>query len=579
MIHPSLRSHCKPGIIIGLLAGLVSAQTMTTAHPGFTIQDIRPSALKANVGGMDFLPDGRMVICTWYNFSSASTKYGNVYIVDKAQSGEKAQVTYKEFATGINEPLGVKVVEGVIYVLAKDALIRLPDANKDDKADQVETVVKGWAYHSEEAKPLEFALGLVHKSGVFYTGLATRWPVDVAQSKERGCLITLDPAKPTAYGIFACGVRTPNGLVLGPDDELFTTENQGNYVPDSKLIHVQKDHFYGVKKSTNPSDLESKGETPPAVWIPHTVAGISPTQPVYVKTGIFKGQFIAGDNCMGTLQRYFLEKVQGEYQGMVIKFSGGIEAGANRIVTGPDGAIYIGGEGVDNNVWGGWAWDFKFNGLARMTEKANGVFFDVKAIRSLGPESMEVEFTEPATDAAGQITSYTVGSRSYNPTKDYGCCKTPTNGFTPLTLTTATLSADKKKVVLKVTGLKAKTSVNIVFNNLKSASGNNLWANQAWYTLNAFGPGVDAPVPPVSVFQAPAAKNSGSVVLQNGRLHLPSFTGSATLEIIDITGKTLLTRSVMSQEIEIGEAIPRGLYQLRVITSEKKAITQTLLIQ
>lgn len=579
MVQPSLTSLSKAGLALGLAACFASAQNMTTTHPGFTIQDIRPTALKAQVGGMDFLPDGRMVICTWYNFSSAATKYGTVYIVDKAQSGDKAQVTYKEFATGINEPLGVKVVDSVIYIMAKDALLRLPDANKDDKADKVETVVKGWAYHSEEEKPLEFALGLLNKKGIFYTGLATRWPVDAAQSKERGCILTLDPAKPNEYGIFACGMRTPNGLVLGPEDELFTTENQGNWVPDSKLIHLQKDHFYGVKKTSGPSDLESKGETPPAVWIPHGQAGTSPTQPVYVKTGIFKGQMIAGDNCMGTLQRYFLEKVQGEYQGMVIKFSAGIEAGANRIVTGPDGAIYIGGEGVGGEVWGGWAWGSKIYGLARMTEKTTGTFFDVKAIRSLGPESMEVEFTEPAADAAGQASSYTVGSRSYSPTKEYGCCKTPTNGFTSLTVTTATLSADKKKVVLKVTGLKTKTSVNIQFTNLKSASGNTIWANQAWYTLNAFGPGVDAPEPSVPVMQAKAEKPFRSLVSQNGRLHLPAFVGSATLEVLDITGKVWLKRSVNSQEIEIGETVPRGLYQLRLFPSGTQAISQSLLIQ
>lgn len=56
----------------------------------------------------------------------------------------------------------------------------------------------------------------------------------------------------------------------------------------------------------------------------------------------------------GTLQRYFLEKVGNAYQGAIFRFSSGLDAAANRIVEGPDSAIYIGGIGTGE--WGGWSW-------------------------------------------------------------------------------------------------------------------------------------------------------------------------------------------------------------------------------
>ena len=46
---------------------------------------------------------------------------------------------WKRFAAGLYEPFGVKVVDGLIYVVCKDRLTRLHDFNNDGEADFYES--------------------------------------------------------------------------------------------------------------------------------------------------------------------------------------------------------------------------------------------------------------------------------------------------------------------------------------------------------------------------------------------------------------------------------------------------------
>ncbi len=41
------------------------------------------------------------------------------------------------------------------------------------------------------------------------------------------------------------GLRQPNGNGLGPDQEIFVLENQGEWVPSNKLIHIKKGDYHG----------------------------------------------------------------------------------------------------------------------------------------------------------------------------------------------------------------------------------------------------------------------------------------------------------------------------------------------
>jgi hypothetical protein len=489
-----LADHFRLKPLAGILAagGIGLAAAQSGVHPGFTFTSLRPAGFNPMVSGLDLLPDGTLAISTWEGFG---TTKGSVFLLPDARNASTSSPMPKTFASGFNEPLGVKSVSGTLHIITRDKLLALPDANQDGVADAPRTLASGWGALNSDPKILEFAFGLPIREGKFYMGLATAWPVGTAQAKERGCILEVD-ATTGAHTPYACGMRTPNGMALGPEDELFVTENQGNWVPASKLINVKKGKFYGVRKEHPTGFPNGMTETPPALWLPHGDVSISPTQPVWLKSGRFKGQMVAGDNNMGTLHRYFLEKVGGEWQGAVLRFTAGLEAGANRIVAGPDGALYVGGIGT--NLWGGWAWNSKWYGLQRLTE-TSGSAFEFLAVRSKGENTFEVEFTEPAAAGAATAANWTVRQWNYIPVEAYGQGKQPNQN---LTVSSATLTPDGRKVTLEIPGLKVRHVVHLRLANVMSREGKSLWSGDAWYTLNAFGPGTDPVVEPVSVRKA-----------------------------------------------------------------------------
>jgi hypothetical protein len=545
------------------LAGVPAAFAQTGTHPGFTFTSLRPSGFEPPVSGLDFLPNGDLVVSTWEGFGNTK---GSVYIVSNVRTGTAANITYKKFAGNLNEPLGVKVLDGAIHVVTRDQVLVLPDSNKDGVAETPRRIAGNWGNVNADPKILEFAFGLPYKAGKFFVGLATSWPLNTVQDARRGCILEVD-AVTGAHTPYACGFRTPNGLAIGPGDELFMTENQGNWVPSSKLTHVGRGRFYGVKK-THPAGFPAgMTETPPSVWVPHGDVSVSPTQPIWMRTGTFKGQMVAGDNRLGTLQRYFLEKMGNEYQGAVFRLTGGLEAGASRIVAGPDGELYVGGIGAAASVWGGWNWNDKFFGLQRMAPTAQGAF-ELLAVRSKGPTSFEVEFTEPAAAGAGTNANWTVRQWTYIPKEAYGEGKQPNEN---LSVQGVTMSTDGLKATLNIPGLKTGHVVHIKLANVTSKTGGKaLWAAEAWYTLNAFGPGTDVEVTPVALRPTDKAQTGPRVEILPGvagqgvRFKVAS-SGAFKAELRDATGTLRQTlRGIGPMECQADARLAPGVYALSV---------------
>jgi hypothetical protein len=289
-----------------------------------------------------------------------------------------------------------------------------------------------------------------------------------------------------------------------------------------------------------------------------------------MQTGPFAGQMVAGDNNMGTLQRYFLEKVGGEFQGAIFRFSAGLEAAANRIMTGPDGAFYVGGIGT--NEWSGWWWSSKTNGLQRLAPIKDKVFFDMKAVRSLGATKMEIEFTSPAGAGAATAANYKIQQWNYTPQAGYGLGKGTIGN---LSAKTATLSDDKLKVTLEIDGMKVKNVVYFKLSNITSATNEALAGTEAWYTQNAFGPGTPVVVDVKTSqrgkaaprFSAPrfaaraAAAGHWSIAVDG--------PGAFSLEILDLKGRVLESRQGQGgAELLTQGTFASGLFVARVRAAE-----------
>ena len=435
-------------------------------HPSLRLQTIHPYDFKPRVGGMDFLPDGKLVISTWDSL-------GAVYTLEGVQTGDTSQITVKRIAAGLAEPLGLKVVDGDIYVLQKQELTRLVDHDEDGITDEYHSICNSWGATTDFH---EFSYGLEYKDGYFYAGLglAMRLMSHELQLPDRGTIIKI--AEDGSFEKIMTGLRQTNGIGFGPDGELFVTENQGQWVPACKVIHVQEGQFHGCQFGTG--DLYSGLEiTPPAVWLPQDEIGNSPGQPVLVRKGLYKGQLLHGEITHGGLKRVFLEKVNGSYQGAAFRFTQGLEAGIIRSVWGPDDALYIGGVGMNGN----WGWKGKQYGLQRL-EFTDRITFEILEIQAT-PDGFDLTFTAPLAEGLGEKTEdYTVQQWWYKTTPRYGGDKMD---LEILAIKKIRLSADRTQVHLEIQGRKENHVIYFRLDeHLESISGQSLWSGEAWYTLN-----------------------------------------------------------------------------------------------
>ncbi|HEY0054699.1 MAG TPA: PA14 domain-containing protein [Pedobacter sp.] len=443
-----------------------------TVHPSFTLNQARPDNFQPKVGGIDFLSDGRMVVSTWDSL-------GAIYIVDGVKAATANEIKVKRIASGLAEPLGIKVVDDEIYVLQKQELTKLVDSNKDDLIDEYQTVANDWKV---SANFHEFAFGLVYKDGYFYGALATAINPGGASTKpqipDRGKIVKISK-KDGSVELISRGLRTPNGIGFGVDNEIFIADNQGDWLPANKIVHYKEGAFYG-SRSVDFEGTANLTETLPVVWLAEDEIGNSPSQPATLNVGPYLNQMIFGDVTHGGIKRVFAEKVNGSYQGVVFRFTQDLEAGVNRLAWGPDGSLYIGGIGSAGN-WG-QAGKLKY-GLQKLTFN-NKATFEMLAVRAK-PNGVEIEFTEPLKEGMGRKASdYTIRQWYFKPTADYGGPKLDDK---VLQIKDVKVSQDSKKVFLELPGMQPKHVLYIRLNkeSVISSTGKNLWTTEAWYTMNA----------------------------------------------------------------------------------------------
>ncbi|MFC4631915.1 family 16 glycoside hydrolase [Promicromonospora alba] len=468
---------------------------LDSVYPGYSLTDLRPEGFEPMVAGLDWTDDDRLAVLTTGSVSPGgwveNPEPGEVFLLDNV-TGEtsKDQVTYEKVATDLFNPLGIAVIDDSIYVSERDKLTELTDPDGDGFYDDHRTVAEwpfGGNFH-------EFAFGLLHDDDYFYVNLSVAInnggaTTDPQPAPNRGTAIRVD-RETGEIEYVAGGLRTPNGMVKGPDGELFVMDNQGAWLPSSKLVHIEQGKFFN--HFTNPAGpFDDQPVSAPALWVPQNEIGNSPSAPVQLEDGPYEGQLVFGDVTYGGLQRGFLEKVEGEYQGAVFRHSAGLEAGVNRTVVGPDGAIYVGGIGEGGN----WSEPGKLRyGLQKLTPNGEDAF-DMTEMR-VTKKGFEVEYTQPlsaetvAKIAEDPNAAFRMDHWRYVPTRNYGGPKIDER---PLFVAGAKVSRDRTKVTLTVDGLEPGRVVHLRSPRpFADAEGRELWNTEAWYTLNAI-PGYKAP--------------------------------------------------------------------------------------
>lgn len=542
-------------------------------HPGFTRTPILPEGYQPMVGSMAFLPDGRLVLGTFNPMQRSDTELPDInkkppdklWAMSGTATGDPEKVTVKPCADGVYEPLGLCVVDGKLYVAHRKAITELTDTDGDgffETHRDIGSGWEGWNYH-------QFAFGLVHKDGKFYTALSTAMAPPgwkgmgtnaAPNGTMRGCILEID-AVTSAVSVYAGGCRTPNSIGIGPGGGLFYCDNQGTWMSTSQLCEVMPGRFFGHYNNTNfvPNLAErfpdggaasawcDRVRTPAAAYFPQNELANSPSEPLLVPSGTYAGQLLVGEVTAGGIRRVYLEKVNGAWQGAAFRFTQGLSCGINRMAWGPEGALYAGGIGASGN----WSWKDKRFGLDRLVPSGKTAF-EMLAVRAT-PDGFEIEFTKPV-DASwlAKADNFTVTQWTYKPTADYGG---PKVGQEPLTVTAASPNADGRRVRLTIPGLKSGYCVRLRTDPV-STDGEKIWSTEAWYALT------QVPVREAQASAAPA-KISGVPISADV---LSAGLGVGVLPPADgavLIGRT--ARNAMATAAELKKAPTEGRTQAQII--------------
>jgi hypothetical protein len=416
--------------------------------------------------GFDFFADGRAAICTMD---------GDVWIVSNFAKG--GTPTWQRFATGMFEPLGLKIVDGLVHVLGREQITVLHDLNQDGEADFYQNLNNDCVvtdnYH-------EFALDLqTDHAGNFYYAKGSPWPPNVT-SPHQGCLMKVakDGSK---LEIVATGLRAPNGMGMGPHDEITFSDNQGHWMPACKVNWVKPGEFYGMvpaaHRDTPPTDFAK-----PLFWLPMNIDNSSGGEGWVAgdQWGPFAGQLLHTSYGKGTFFICFHEEVKGVMQGGAVKLPLNFVSGMMRIRQHPqDGQIYVVG-------MRGWQTSGSQPGAfqrVRWTGKPANL---PKAVRTL-TDALAVTFTDALAKDAASADNLVIEAWNYKWSGNYGSPELKPsdgkNGHDTIAPSSVTLSPDGKTLTIGLPGLKPVDQLKIKY-KLETAAGEAI-SNEIHYTINA----------------------------------------------------------------------------------------------
>ena len=235
------------------------------------------------------------------------TLHGDVWLVSGIDS-KLEKLTWKRFATGLFQPLGLKIVKNQIYVVGRDQITRLHDLNGDGEADWYENFNNDGQV---TANGHEYVTCLETDSqGWFYylKGNAN------GATDHDGCLLRVSPDG-QKLEIFATGFRNANGMsirrfadlvpevgtvdnILYAGDIITVAPQEGEWTPGSAIFQVKPGGFYGYTPSAHRAKTPTEFMAPLCwiprlqdnssggqMWVPDDVWGKLAKQPLHLSYG------------------------------------------------------------------------------------------------------------------------------------------------------------------------------------------------------------------------------------------------------------------------------------------------------
>ncbi len=214
-----------------------------------------PWLCQMRLTGVDFLPGGKKaVVCTWD---------GDVWEVDGIEE-RSGILSWRRIAAGLFQPLGIKVIDGTVYVTCRDQIVILRDGNRDGETDFYENFNSD---HQVTEHFHEFAMGLqTDSAGNFYYTKAARHGLP-AVVPQHGTLLRVS-REGVRTDIVATGFRAPNGVCVNPDGTFFMTDQEGFWLPKNRVNWVKPGSFHGNMWGYHGvSDSSDAAMEPPVCWI------------------------------------------------------------------------------------------------------------------------------------------------------------------------------------------------------------------------------------------------------------------------------------------------------------------------
>jgi glucose/arabinose dehydrogenase len=394
--------------------------------------------------GLDFFSNGDIAIC------SISGDVWRVSGIDDKLDHLK----WRRFATGLHQPLGLKVVNDEVYVLGRDQITRLHDLNNDGEADFYENfnndckvTINGHAYTANlERDP---------QGNFYYTKGADG-------SEHGGTVLRVSPDG-SKLDIAAVGVRYSNGLGVGPHGELTEADNEGEWVPASRIDWVKDPgQFLGFTPMAHQS-IAPTDPGRPLCWMPKNIDNSSSSQ-IWVtsdKWGPFAGDMLHTSYGQASLLHVMYEEVNGQIQGGVTKFPLTFDSGIMRGRFSPkDGQLYVCG------LRGWQTRGNRFTTLQRV--RFTGQPVRMPAALHVHKNGLRLSFTcelDPTSvdaDAFGAIQWNYKWSSSYG-SRHWSVLNPEKQGYDTLEVKSAKLLPDGKSVFLEIPAIQPVMQMQITY--------------------------------------------------------------------------------------------------------------------
>jgi len=417
-------------------------------------------------GGHDFLPNGDALL---------ATAHGDVWLV-RGIDASLREISWTRFATGLYQPLGLKVVEGRIYVLGKDQITELRDLNGDGEAD-----------HYRNFCNLSEITGGGHN---YATCLETDpegnfWFIRCNdRTPHGGTLLKVSPDGRNIE-VFATGFRNPNGMGVSPEGIVTAADQQGTWVPETRLDICRKGGFYGFVPSSKRPKPPTRFDGP-LCWIPRVLDNSAGGQ-TWVPEGLWgplSGQMIHISYGRCAIMAILRDTATGGANGGIVPLPGRFESGVMRGRFHRDGHLYLSG-------LKGWQTVGLADGaFQRVRYTGRNLFIPVAF--ATHRNGLLLRFNEPLKkDLAEDLGSYNAEMWNYLWSEKYGSddwsvLHPDRKGRDPLPIKSARLLEDGRSVFLEIPGIRPAHQVALQY-NLTSTRG--LRKKDTFYfTINQLGP-------------------------------------------------------------------------------------------